>query len=300
MRLSLAVVLVLAALPASTRGQSLSPELLESVRRGPAALTFPGDSVSAPLLGPRNLPLVEAIVNGRGPYRLLVDLGSNVVIFRRDVVDEAGAEVVVEREGTDIVRLDSLRIGEALLADVYGGSYDELDVDGVIGYNALRGASFALDFPGRRLVFRRDSLPAVDGRRILDLVIVDRLPYVAARMGSDTLRLNFDTGAANSIVFPAAWKERLLLAGPITPGPTVFNNQTGETTTELAPLAVDLTFGGFTIERPVVMLDPDVTDAWLGAELLADYVLEFDPERMRVRIIGPARVSSTVAEQDLP
>ena len=33
---------------------------------------------------------------------------------------------------------------------------------------------------------------------------------------------------------------------------------------------------------------PIVTDAWLGAELLADYVLEL--ERLQVRIRGPATV----------
>ena len=53
---------------------------------------------------------------------------------------------------------------------------------------------------------------------------------------------------------------------------------------------MDITFDRYTIERPTVMLDPDVTNAWLGAELLADYVLELDPERLRVLIRGPATV----------
>jgi hypothetical protein len=127
----LALAIVAVAVPAEA--QTLSPELLESVRRGPASLHFAGDSAAVPLHGPRSLPLVEALVNGRGLYRLLVDVGSNVVIFRRNVIDQSGAEVVVERSGTDIVRLDSLRIGELLYTDVYGGSYDELDVDGVVG-----------------------------------------------------------------------------------------------------------------------------------------------------------------------
>ena len=279
---------VLLAGAAETRSQTLSPDLLEAVRTGPSEVRLEADSAAVPLHGPRNLPLVEARVNGKGPWRFLVDLGSNVVIFRRDVIDAAGAEVVVERSGTDIVRLDSLRIGDVLYTDVYGGSYDELDVDGVIGYNALRTLPFTLDFPGRRLVIHRDSLPSPDGHGILEFVVVDRLPYILARLGADTLRLNFDTGAVNRIVFPASWKDRLPLAGPVRGGPLVSNNQTGTTTTELAPLSADITFGDFTIETPTVMLDPDVSDAWLGAELLADYVLEFDPERLRVRIRGPA------------
>ncbi|HJR52616.1 MAG TPA: hypothetical protein VJ982_02765 [Gemmatimonadota bacterium] len=284
--LACASALLAGASPA--RSQTLSPELLEAVRAGPSEVRLDGDSASIPLHGPRNLPLIEARVNGTGPWRLLVDLGSNVVIFRRDVIDPAGAEVVVERSGTDIVRLDSLRIGDVLYTDVYGGSYDELDVDGVIGYNALGSLPFTLDFPGRRLVVHRDSLPSADGRAILDYVVVDRLPYILARLGADTLRLNFDTGATNRIVFPAVWKDRLPLAGPVRGGPVLSNNQTGTTTTELAPLSESITFGGFTIDAPTVILDPDVSDAWLGAGLLVDYVLDFDPDRLRVRIRGPA------------
>ena len=39
------------------------------------------------------------------------------------------------------------------------------------------------------------------------------------------------------------------------------------------------------------MIDPSVEDAWLGAALLADYVLDFDPQRKRVRISGPEEVT---------
>ena len=286
-------VSALLAGPTPARCQTLSPELLEAVRTGPSEVRLDGYTAAISLHGPRDLPLVEARVNGRGPWKLLVDLGSNVVIFRRDVIDAAGAEVVVERSGTDIVRLDSLRIGDVLYTDVYGGSYDELDVDGVIGYNALGKLPFTLDFPGRRLVIHRDSLPAANGRAILDYVIVDRLPYILAWLGTDTLRLNFDTGATNRIVFPASWKDRLPLAGPVRGGPVLSNNQTGTTTTELAPLSESITFGGFTIDTPTVILDPDVSDAWLGAELLADYVMEFDPQRLRVRMRGPAVVRTS-------
>jgi hypothetical protein len=116
-----------------------------------------------------------------------------------------------------------------------------------------------------------------------------------ALVGADTVRLNFDTGATNRIVFPASWRDRLPLASEPVPGPTLFNNQTGAVQVELAPLAADITFGRYTIHRPTIILDPDVEDAWLGAALLADYVLDFDPERLRVRISGPTDVPAPPA-----
>lgn len=98
---------------------------------------------------------METWINARGAYRLLIDLGSNVTLLRRIVVDAARVTVLVERATTDIVRVASLRIGDLDLANVTVASYDTLDVDGVLGYNVLQHASFTLDFPARRLVWHR-------------------------------------------------------------------------------------------------------------------------------------------------
>lgn len=270
------------------RGQTLTEDQLAAVRRGAEAPRLPAEGTGVPLLGPQDLPLVEVYVNGRGPYRLLVDLGSNVVLLRRDVVDAAGVEVIVERPGTDIVRMDRMEIGGASYEDVYAGSYDELDVSGVIGFNLLSQSSFTLDFPGRRLAIHRDSLPLADGDRVLEYLVQDRLPYLPVTLDDSTLlQLNFDTGATNWIVMPPSMADSLKWVSSPRPGPVLFNNQTGAVRVEIARLDGALEFGRYRIDRPVVFLDPEVEDAWLGAALLADYVLEFDPARARVRIEGP-------------
>jgi predicted aspartyl protease len=286
--LPLCVLGFLALTAGAVGGQTLTEDQLAAVRRGADALRLPPEGAGVPLLGPRDLPLVEVYVNGRGPYRLLVDLGSNVVLLRRDVVDAAGVEVIVERPGTDMVRMDRLEIGGATYGNVHAGSYDELDVSGVIGYNLLSRSSFTLDFPGRRLAIHRDSLPLADGDRVLEYLVQDRLPYLPVTLDDSTLlQLNFDTGAANWIVMPPWMADSLKWVSTPRPGPVLFNNQTGAVRMEIARLDGALEFGRYNIERPVVFLDPEVEDAWLGAALLADYVLDFDPARSRVRIEGP-------------
>ena len=70
-------------------------------------------------------------------------------------------------------------------------------------------------------------------------------------------------------------------------GPLLFNNQTGAVRNKVARLDGVVEFGRYRIERPVVLLDPEVEDVWLGAALLADYTLDFDPVRSRLRIEGP-------------
>ncbi len=183
--------------------------VLIAVRSGVPDLDLRSDSAVVPLVGSPTLPLVESWINGRGPYRLLVDLGANVSLLRRDVVDAARVAVVVERATTDIVRAETLRLGEIELRDVTLASYDALDVDGVLGYNILAHASFTLDFPGQRLVVHRRVLPPPDGRSVHLLVVEGRLPYLWARIGADRVLVNLDTGAAEEMTVPSSLEHRL-------------------------------------------------------------------------------------------
>ncbi len=270
--------LALAAGPAL--GQSLTPEQLGAVRRGAAEASLPEGPLEVPLVGTPTLPLVEARVNGAGPYRLLLDLGSNVTLLRRDVVDAARVEVVLDRERSDIVRADTLTVGSALFRDVWMGAYDELDVDGVIGYNLLGNFSFTFDFPAQRLVLGRSEV----GDGAPEYVVEDRLPYLLARIGELEVRLNPDTGAAEEMTVPAHWEGTLPVDGDLRPGPVTENNQTGETRVRVAKLGADLRVGGLLLGRPEVYFNPDADAAWLGCGLLRHYVLSMDPKSRRYRL----------------
>jgi hypothetical protein len=174
----------------SGHSQTLTDEQLAAVRRGAAEAALPEGPVTVPLVGEPTLPLVEVLIDGAGPFRLLLDLGSNVVLLRRDVVDAAGVEVVLDRDRSDIVRAGTLAIGSAVFRDVWMGAYDELDVDGVLGYNLLSAFPFTLDFPGQRLVLGRSEVRDGDP----EYVVEDRLPFNnqtgearvgVARLGAD-------------------------------------------------------------------------------------------------------------------
>jgi len=271
-------VLALAAVPAL--GQSLTPEQLAAVRRGAAEASLPDGPLEVPLVGTPTLPLVEARVNGAGPYRLLLDLGSNVTLLRRDVADAAGVEVVLDRERSDIVRADTLTVGSALFRDVWMGAYDELDVDGVIGYNLLGNFPFTFDFPAQRLVLGRSEVGEGDP----EYVIEDRLPYFPARIGEREVRLNPDTGAAQEMAVPADWEGKLPVDGEVRPGPVTENNQTGKTQVRVGKLGADLRVGELLVGRPEVYFSPDIDDAWLGCSVLRRYVLSMDPKTRRYRL----------------
>jgi len=211
-----------------------------------------------------------------------------VMILRRDVADDAGLEVVLDRESSDIVRARTLQLAGARFEDVWFGAYDELDVDGVVGYNLLMGTGVVLDYPGGALRLGPLELGEPDGDRTLGYEVASRLPYVHAGIGDHDLLMNLDTGAFNWVVFPMAMADSLPLESPPQPGPALTNNQTGTTRNFVARLAVDLRIGGIVIERPVVMFDPAVEDAWLGSGILTGSILEMDTRRQVLRLTSEA------------
>ena len=276
-------------LPASPAfAQTLSDSLVERIRAGTNGIVLAGDSVVVPLVGTPTLPLVEVQISGTGPYRFLVDLGSNVTLLRRSVVDASRSTVVVERSTSDIVHVKTITLGDARLEAVTVASYDDLDVDGVLGYNVLRHSSFTLDFPGQRLVLHRRALRRPDNRTVFSYQLVNRMPSITVRLGNDSLLVNLDTGATEWMTVPPALQDRLHWAAPPIPGRTTFNNQTGSTRVLEGHLVDSLRFGEFVVASPLVYVNPDAEEPWLGAAAMASAVWTFDPARRRVEVRTPA------------
>ena len=279
--------LVCIAWVGAASAQSLPDSLVQRIRAGAARVVVPGDSVVLPLVGTHTLPLVEVSINATGPYRFLVDLGSNVTLLRRNVVDASRSTVLVERATSDIVFIETIRLGKARLEDVVVASYDELDVDGVLGYNVLQYSSFTLDFPRQRLVLHHRSLPPPDGRTVFPYRLQGRMPYIMVSLGRDSLLLNLDTGATEWMTVPPAYQARLRWLAPPAPGRTTFNNQTGSARVLEGRLADTLRFGALVVPSPLVYVNPDGDDPWLGAAAMRSAVWTFDPLQQRVQVTVP-------------
>lgn len=269
--------------------QEISQELIQAVRRGPEGFSA-GPPVIVPIVGTPTVPLLEARINGRGPYRLLIDLGSNVTLLRRDVVESTRTAVLMERTTTDIIRLDTLEVGGTRFTNVVGGSYDALDVEGVLGFNLLRLRTFTIDYPAMQFRFHNETLPAANNHNVFDFKVEERLPYLPVQVVTETVFFNFDTGASEWITLPLSWKHRLSWEREPRPGPLLSNNQTGDTRVLVGRLKTPLRFGNFRISRPLVFLNADADAPWLGSGLLRHFVITFDSATQRVRFVAERRV----------
>jgi hypothetical protein len=94
--------------------------------------------------------------------------------------------------------------------------------------------------------------------------------------------MNLDTGAAEWMTVPPSLQSQLRWAVTPVPGRTTSNNQTGSTQVLEGRLADTLRFGELTIISPLVYINPDADDAWLGAAAMAGAVWTFDPRQRRV------------------
>jgi hypothetical protein len=262
----------------------LPDTLVEQIRAGAAQSELGTDTVELPLVGTPTLPLVEVMINGWGPYRLLIDLGSNVVVVRNAVAADAGGQVVVDRPRGDIIRFDSLALGSLLLRSVVAAGYDSLDVDGVLGYNVLRYHSFDLDYPGQRLIIHSAELPTPDLVTTFPYSVESRMPMLLVQVGVDSLRVNLDTGASEWLTIPPRLQERLRWAGPVRPGRMTTNNQTGQQRVHEGTLLDPLRIGPLVLNDVLVYINPDADGPWLGSSAMQHARWSFDPRNQRLRI----------------
>jgi hypothetical protein len=135
-------------------------ESIEEARRRvvgpPQSLDLGAAPVAVPLVGPVTMPLVDVLVNGRGPYRLLVDTGANVTLLQGRVARELRLPVLRPGRESQLVRVERLEIGAARFTGLVAGARDwREDIDGVLGFNLFSGCLLTFDYPAGTLVLER-------------------------------------------------------------------------------------------------------------------------------------------------
>ena len=155
--------------------------------------------------------LVNAHINGAGPFRLLLDTGATHSAVTEETADAAGAHaiaktVVISTTGTAVravVSLDRLEIGPLVVENILPsvaprGAFGK-GIHGLIGQDVLSTWRYTLDFR-RRTVEWHDQTGVPDGPAL-------RLAYEHGRFivtlpqGSTTLRLVPDSGAGGLVLF---------------------------------------------------------------------------------------------------
>ena len=233
--------------------------------------------------------VVAVALNGRGPYRMAVETGSPDVLLSSAVVADL---VLPPTPGAGRFRLDSLRMGEALVRHLDIGRDDafaRLGVDGVLGLDAFRELLLTLDYPGQRMRLSRGSLPTPDGREVLHAIRVGPFVGVELRVGDVREVGVIDTqGGVGFQALPEvatrfAFADSLRVVGRAIVGGTE------PVEVRVGRLAGDLRLGSHRFERPRIAvhpLPPDIPSRMtIGTLVLRRFILTLDQRAMAVRLV---------------
>ena len=167
-------------------------------------------------LGPQGGVIVAVLLNGQGPFMMLLDTGAShsaiteaaaTAINARPVARSAVITTTGETMRT-VVAIDRLSIGAVAAAHVLpsvvpAGAFDEDGrIHGLIGQDVLAGLRYTLDFK-RRAVEWHDRPPSSRGTA-LALTFEHGRFLVSLRQGQITLRLVPDSGAGAFVVYEFA------------------------------------------------------------------------------------------------
>lgn len=163
-----------------------------------------------------NLPGVDTYINGKGPYRLLVDTGgSNMLSIDDAVAKEVGVESIAEalvhgvsgKETSGQALLDEVRMGEIVVrrapARIFGVRAATAGAaDGILGTGVFGDGRFKLDFVKPEMTVAPSSDQPGAGVAVELRIVGDSKLIVPLKLNGKPAVALFDTGADVVVVSP--------------------------------------------------------------------------------------------------
>jgi hypothetical protein len=250
---------------------------------------------------PGDRPIVNAFINGRGPFKLGVETGNpSALTLYTDAVARLGPSAPDTSRGTP--RVDSIRIGGLTLRDVDvfvpGPSSLPTQLDGQLGLAAYEQLLITIDWPHHRLRFSHDTLSESDAGDVVHVSPVGPIVGIPIQLGSRAGTFILDSqGGVGLSINPASYPQLSLVDTPATVG-LVRSPALGSIPRRMARLADSAEMAGHTLERPLVTLTALPTglpaDGLIGIHTLKYFAVSLDQRSRRARLTrSPGRIPST-------
>lgn len=274
---------------------------------------------SLPIELTRRGAVVEAKVNDKGPFKLIVDSGAEITFLSHEIVGSLGDDVEIIRSAEGVydreawrkatIQVARITLGDLTLEDVPAVVVDlstifgETDTpSGLLGFPVFGDYLLTLDLHGERLRVARGHLPPTDGKTVLDYTIEElegipgKYPAIRLRLDDQILRTRLDVTSSGEIMLPMKFTEDLPLANE--PGRMAMaRTPDGDFDILGATLDGSVSVGSHSIERPGVRFSELYSDASLGTDILNRFALTFDQVNRRVRFDQPADYRDPLQEK---
>jgi len=195
-------------------------EFVEAVGSEPLNQIARHGSAPMPPVPLIRLPGCEVYINGRGPYRMIVDTGGSVTLSVDDAVaEEAGLKTIVSgtirgvggKEESGQALAENVQIGEItcrrVMTRVFGVRKTAGGIDGIVGTGIFAEGRLTLDFENGRLIVAPSSAEAARGNELPIRVIGDAKIVAPLEMEGGTAVALFDSGADMVVLTPSKLRE---------------------------------------------------------------------------------------------
>ncbi len=271
----------------------------ESVASKPGQELTGAVEAAIPMTNWGGRPVVDLEIDGKGPFRFILDTGASVTVIDRKLADRLALPEVGETEiGSPLggtvtakelslpdVNMAGLGLGNlrALAFDLFGEmGGDDMPV-GVLASNAFTGHSLIFDFPRAEIRVSADLLPPADGREVFDFCSPDGKPSLTVDVAGNKFCVHLDTGSPGDLTLPLSAAEMLSLESE----PVVMGNVRliGKEMSILgASLVGDLQVGTMLMPNPEIGFLEGAPVGNLGQGILMNSELAVDHENSRLRL----------------
>jgi predicted aspartyl protease len=255
---------------------------------------------SSPLEIVHNKPFVMVMVNGKGPFRFVIDTGTSSNAF---VSAELVAQLAIPKSGqirlsdpsgqgaqrVPMVVLDSLQVAgvefTGVKAAVHNLGSGEGDCQGLLGFALFRDFLLTLDYPNQRMELSAGDLKPDGERSVLPFRMPQGIPLVTLRIGGTRIDAQIDSGGFG-LSLPLQMTSQFKFASTYT-NLTNAHSLSTRFTVMGATLADNVHLGSYTFKRPFVEINPAFPVANFGSCPMHFFVMTFDQKNGLVRLTAP-------------
>jgi hypothetical protein len=297
-RLALSTLLVASALAIGQAQMHGGPQA-----PAPASIQVPRDGVTVPMQDMEGRPVIDLKINGKGPYRFILDTGAVTTVVSDELSLElslappAGVQVAAVGGGPApvIVVIREVCIGNAVLEGMIAAV---MPLGGLLkGENAPRGilsaASFpgyllTFDYPGKHISIKKGALESADSKSTFQYTEEQVLPTVPIRIAGHDTGVHLDTGSPFGLTLPVKFLTELPLASQPKEAGRVHTHG-GEFQVSVASLKGTIELGKYKLDLDEVRFSdvrpgPAPAPGNIGYDVLRHFVVTLDSKNRRIRL----------------
>jgi len=252
---------------------------------------------TAPMVERYGKPYVMVTINGKGPFRFVIDTGTGAdALITPELAGQLNLPTVGQARLSDpsglgsqlapIVLMDSIEIAgvqfPAIRAIRHAFTAEAGTCQGLLGFTLFKNYLLTLDFPNRQVILQSGALSPDGESTVFPFRMPDGVPITRLHVDGHYVDAQLDSGGGG-LTLP----ESLALGLKYRMEPQIFARGRSVSTRFVlrgGQLAEDVRIGHYTFPHPFVEIHPAFPLANFGSPPMQSFSITFDQKNMLVRL----------------